>query len=92
MKPVYLDYNATTPMDPRVFEAMLPYHLTEIGNAGSRTHLYGQTAKQAVDQARGQVAENLGAEPEEIIFTSGATESNNVALLGLMRHGRRHRS
>jgi cysteine desulfurase len=94
MKPVYLDYNATTPMDPRVFEAMLPYHLTEFGNAGSRTHIYGQTAKRAVDRARGQLAEVLGAKPEEIIFTSGATESNNVALLGLMRYGidtdRRH--
>jgi cysteine desulfurase len=87
MKPAYLDYNATTPMDPRVFEAMLPYHLTEIGNAGSRTHSFGQTARRAVDRARGQVAEVLGVKPEEIIFTSGATESNNIALLGLMRHG-----
>jgi cysteine desulfurase len=94
MKPVYLDYNAKTPMDPRVFKAMLPYHLMEFGNAGSRTHIYGQTARRAVDRARGQVAEVLGAKPEEIIFTSGATESNNVALLGLMRYGidtdRRH--
>ena len=87
MKPVYLDYNATTPMDPRVFEAMLPYHLTEVGNAGSRTHVYGQTAKRAVDRARGQVAEILGGNAQDIIFTSGATESNNIALLGLMRHG-----
>jgi cysteine desulfurase len=87
MKPVYLDYNATTPMDPRVLDAMLPYHLTEIGNAGSRTHSFGQTARHAVDRARGQVAEVLGAKPEEIIFTSGATESNNIALLGLMLHG-----
>jgi cysteine desulfurase len=94
MKPVYLDYNATTPMDPRVFEAMLPYHLTEFGNAGSRTHFYGRNAKAAVDRARRQVAEIMGARAEEIIFTSGATESNNVVLLGLARHGldanRRH--
>jgi cysteine desulfurase len=94
MKPVYLDYNATTPMDPRVFEAMLPYHLTEFGNAGSRTHVYGQTAKLAVDRTRGQVATILGGKLEGIIFTSGATDSNNVALLGLKRHGldsdRRH--
>ena len=62
MKPVYLDYNATTPIDPRVFEAMRPYYLTEIGNAGSRTHIYGQTAKDAVDRAREQVAEILGAQ------------------------------
>jgi cysteine desulfurase len=87
MKPVYLDYNATTPMDPRVFEAMLPYHLTEFGNAGSQTHIYGQKARRAVDRARGQVAEILGGNAQDIIFTSGATESNNVALLGLMRHG-----
>lgn len=87
MKPVYLDYNATTPMDPRVFEAMLPYHLTEPGNAASRTHVYGQTAKRAVDRAREQVAEIFGGNAQDIIFTSGATESNNVALLGLMRHG-----
>ena len=61
MKPVYLDYNATTPLDPRVFEAMRPYYLTEVGNAGSRTHIYGQRAKDAVERARGQVARLLGA-------------------------------
>jgi cysteine desulfurase len=66
---------------------MLPYFLTEVGNAGSRTHLYGQKAKDAVDRARGQVAAVLGSKPEEIIFTSGATESNNIVLLGLIRHG-----
>jgi cysteine desulfurase len=87
MKPVYLDYNATTPMDRRVFEAMLPFHLTEIGNAGSRTHIYGQTAKGAVDRAREHVADIFGCDAQDIIFTSGATESNNVALFGLMRHG-----
>ncbi len=93
MKPVYLDYNATTPMDPRVFEAMLPYHLTEIGNAGSRTHIYrSERPSEAVDRAREQVAEILVTKPEEIIFTSGATESNNIALLGVDAPWRRHRS
>jgi cysteine desulfurase len=87
MKPVYLDYNATTPTDPRVLDAMLPYYLTKFGNAGSRTHVYGHTARRAVDRARGQVAEVMEADSGEIIFTSGATESNNIALLGLMRHG-----
>jgi len=87
MKPVYLDYNATTPIDPRVFEAMRPYYVTEVGNAGSRTHIYGQRAKNAVDQARDQVASLLGRRVEEIVFTSGATESNNLVLLGLVTHG-----
>src|SRR5262249_6632800 len=87
MRPLYLDYNATTPLDPRVFEAMRPYFLEEFGNAGSRTHLYGQRAKEAADRARQQVADLLGARSEEIVFTSGATESNNLVLLGLMRHG-----
>jgi len=87
MKPVYLDYNATTPIDPRVFEAMRPYYLTEVGNAGSRTHIYGQKAKNAVDRARDQVASHLARRSEEIVFTSGATESNNLVLLGLMTHG-----
>jgi cysteine desulfurase len=87
MRPLYLDYNSTTPLDPRVFEAMRPYFLEEFGNSGSRTHLYGQRAKEAVDRARQQVADLLGARSDEIIFTSGATESNNLVLLGLMRHG-----
>jgi cysteine desulfurase len=87
MKPIYLDYNATTPIDPRVFEAMRPYYMSEVGNAGSRTHVYGQNARRAVERARAQVAGTLGARPEEIIFTSGATESDNIALLGLMRYG-----
>lgn len=86
-RPVYLDYNSTTPLDPRVFAAMQPYFLEEIGNAGSRTHVYGQRAKEAVEAARKQIADLLGAQPEEIIFTSGATESNNAVLLGLVRHG-----
>ena len=92
--PLYLDYNATAPLDRRVFEAMVPYFLEEVGNAGSRTHLFGQRAKEATERARIEVAELIGAKPEEIIFTSGATESDNIALLGLMRYGvdtqRRH--
>lgn len=87
MPPLYLDYNSTTPLDPRVFEAMKPYFLEEFGNAGSRTHVYGQRAKEAVERARSQVADLIAAKPEEIIFTSGATESNNLALLGLARNG-----
>ncbi len=89
MPPLYLDYNATTPLDPRVFEAMMPYFLEEFGNAGSRTHVFGQRAKEAVERARSQVADLIAAKPEEIIFTSGATESNNLLLLGLADHGRR---
>lgn len=87
MRPLYLDYNATSPLDPRVFEAMQPYFLEDIGNAGSQTHFYGQRAKEAVDRARRQVADLLGARSDEILFTSGATESNNLVLLGLARHG-----
>ncbi|MBI2480918.1 MAG: aminotransferase class V-fold PLP-dependent enzyme [Planctomycetia bacterium] len=91
--PVYLDYNATTPMDSRVLSAMTPWFLAP-SNSGSRTHEYGRRAKEAVEQARAQVAAVAHAKPEEIIFTSGATESNNLALLGLRRFGeetnRRH--
>ena len=82
-QPIYLDYNATTPMDPRVLEAMMPWFLRP-SNAGSRTHAYGKAAKNGVEQAREQVAAVIGAQPEEIFFTSGATESNNIAILGLV--------
>lgn len=85
--PVYLDYNATTPLDPRVFEAMRPWFLENPGNAGSRTHVFGQRARDAVEKARAHVAELLNAQPEDIIFTSGATESNNAVILGLARYG-----
>lgn len=82
MKPIYLDYNATTPVDPRVVEAMLP-HLTEgFGNAASIDHFYGHEAQQAVEQAREQVAALIAAEASEIVFTSGATEADNIAVLG----------
>jgi cysteine desulfurase len=80
-KPIYLDYNATTPVDPEVFEAMLPYFKDRFGNPSS-SHQYGKDAKEAVDVGRKQVAKLLGAEPLEIVFTSGGTESNNHAIIG----------
>ena len=92
--PVYLDYNATTPLDPRVAELMLRIFQTGVGNAGSTAHEYGLRAKRHVEHARGQVASVVGARRHEVIFTSGATESNNLALLGLAAYGeqtdRRH--
>jgi len=81
--PVYLDYNATTPVDPRVLEAMLPYFKDVFGNAASVSHSYGTAARQAVDTARGQVAQLIGAEADDIIWTSGATESDNLAIKGV---------
>jgi cysteine desulfurase len=81
--PIYLDYNSTTPVDKRVLEKMLPYFSENFGNASSRSHLYGWTAQEAIEVARGQVAELINANPKEIVFTSGATESNNLAIKGL---------
>ncbi|TAF95893.1 MAG: aminotransferase class V-fold PLP-dependent enzyme [Cytophagia bacterium] len=81
--PIYLDYNATTPVDKRVLEAMLPWFSEQFGNAASRTHLYGWTAEEAVAKARKQVASLIHCQSKEIVFTSGATESNNLAIKGL---------
>ena len=84
IKPIYLDYNGTTPHDPEVIEAMRPFLETEFGNPSS-SHWYGIKPKQAVDKARGQVAGILNCKPEEVFFTSGGTESNNHAILGVAR-------
>ncbi len=81
--PVYMDYHATTPVDQRVLDTMVPYFNQEFGNAASIDHIYGSRAAETVEKARKQIAQTINAKPEEIIFTSGATESDNIALLGV---------
>jgi cysteine desulfurase len=89
-RPVYLDFHATTPVDSRVLEAMLPYFTEQFGNPASRQHAYGWESQKAVDTARSQVAALIGASSSEIVFTSGASESNNLAIKGAV-HARRDR-
>ena len=92
--PIYLDYAATTPTDPRVVDAMLPYFTTMFGNAASRTHVFGWQAEEAVEAARGEIAAVIGADAKEITWTSGATEANNLAIKGavefLRESGKKH--
>ena len=84
--PIYMDYNATTPCHPEVLEGMLPWFSQHFGNAASKSHAYGWMAEDAVERAREQVAKLIGAKSKEIIFTSGATESLNLAIRGTFEH------
>ena len=90
MTPIYLDNHATTPCDPAVLDAMLPFFRDKFGNAGSRSHARGYTARAATEHARLQLALHLKVSPKELVFTSGATEANNLAILGTLR-ANRHR-
>lgn len=91
LRPLYLDAQATTPLDPRVLDAMMPYSLSYYGNPHSRTHTYGWESEEAVEHARKQVANLIGADPKEIVFTSGATESNNISVKGVARFYKRNK-
>ena len=86
---IYMDHHATTPLDPRVLEVMMPYLTNEFGNASSNTHVFGWRAKEAVELARQQVARLIGSSPKEINFTNGATESDNLAIKGIAQQYRR---
>src|SRR5262245_20870099 len=86
--PIYMDYHATTPMDPRVLEAMLPFFKEDFGNAASRNHAYGWKAEGAIEKAREDVAKLIGANAKEIVWTSGATEGNNLAIKGVAQYYR----
>jgi cysteine desulfurase len=88
--PIYLDNQATTPVDPRVLDAMLPYFTENFGNPHSTSHPYGQVAAEAIERARGEIAALIRADPREIVFTSGATESNNIAIKGAAHFARAH--
>ena len=83
-RPIYMDYHATTPVDPGVLEAMLPFFQENFGNAASRNHPYGWEAEAAVERSREQIARLINARGKEIVFTSGATESNNLVLKGVL--------
>jgi cysteine desulfurase len=85
LRPLYLDAQSTTPLDPRVLDAMMPYLTSLYGNPHSRTHKYGWESEDAMEQARSDVASVIGADPKEIVFTSGATESNNISVKGVAR-------
>lgn len=84
-RPIYLDHHATTPLDPRVLQAMMPFLTDDFGNAASTTHVFGWRAEAAVEESRERIASAIGARPKDIVFTSGATESNNIAMIGAAR-------